>query len=284
MSATEQEIYDQSIAEQTQNVPETPVEAPTEAEADRARDDKGRFKSATPEPTSQVVQEPTPQPEVEKPSQESEARVPSWRLAEESQRRRDAEQALNEIRNELRQMRQAPTPQAPQQPEQQVDIFADPEGFVKTMQSRFDQSIANLRLENKLQFARMSDREAFDQAYNGYIKHMERTEDPAVRHRILASPDPGEALVQWWKEQELHRELGGTDLKSFLDKQREEWLKDPSVQAKVIEAFKATQGQPNNKLTNLPPSLSQATAARSAHAETVGTGGKDLYSYATAKG
>jgi len=282
--ATEQEIYDSSI-EQTQNTPETAPEATMPAQEGRVRDDKGRFKSADPEPSEPVAQEAEAQPEAEQPAPEPdhEAKVPSWRLKEESDRRRDPEQALAEIRQEIRQMQmqrmQPPPP--PQQAPEPVDIFADPQGFVQQMQGTFEQRLKAVQMENSLRFARYANPETFDKAYQTFLEEAPR--DNIAYQRVTQSGDPGETLVQWYKEQELKRELGGTDLKSFLDKQREEWLKDPAVQAKVIEAFKATQqAQPTNKLTNLPPSLSKATASGSAHEEQI-TGGRDMYTYATAK-
>jgi hypothetical protein len=287
MESTEQDVYDQSIAEQTENTPETPVEAPVEAKEGRVRDEKGRFAPTAPGPSEEVAQEAAPQPEAEKPaSPEGDgARVPSWRLAEEAERRRTAEQALNELRNELRQMQQQmyQQPQAPV-PAEPVDIFADPQGFVNNLQGNFDQRLRALQLENSLRFAHFAHKDMFNEAYQNFTDHVQKTRDQASYQRVMASNDPGEAIVQWWKEQQLHKELGGSDLKSFLEKQREEWLKDPAVQAKVIEAFKATQQaqSPSNTLTNLPPSLSKASAARSAHDEGGGSGA-DMYSYATAK-
>ena len=279
--ATEQEIYDSTL-EQSENTPETPTEAPTEAKEDRARDEFGRFKSATPEPSEEVAQAEAPQPEAEKPAPEPEheAKVPSWRLAEEAERRRTAEAQLQEIRNEIRQMQmQRMAPQAPPpQPQEPVDIFADPQGFVQQMQGTFEQRLKAVQMENSLRFARYANPETFDKAYQAFLEEAPR--DNIAYQRVTNSGDPGETLVQWYKEQELKRELGGTDLKSFLEKQREEWLKDPAVQAKVIEAFKATQSaQPTNKLTSLPPSLSRATAAASAHEDQISTG-QDMYTQA----
>ncbi len=281
--ATDQEIYDSSL-EQTQNVPETPPEAAMPVQTERVRDEKGRFAPASPEPSEPVAQEEAPQPEADKPTPEPEekAKVPSWRLAEESERRRAAEQALAEIRNEIRQMqmqRMAPPAPPPQPEPQPVDIFADPEGFVNRMQGTFEQRLKAVQMENSLRFARYANPDVFDKAYQSFLEEAPR--DTATYQRVINSGDPGETLVQWFKEQELKRELGGTDLKSFLEKQREEWLKDPTVQAKVIEAFKATQNaQPTNKLTNLPPSLSKATAAASAHEDMISSG-QDMYSFAT---
>jgi len=287
MESTDQEIFDQAIGEQTQNVPETPTEAPTtEAKEGRVRDDKGRFVSAATDEPERVESVEAPQPEAEKPALKDEdgARVPSWRLAEEAERRRTAEQALNELRNEFRMMQmQMQHPPQQQAPQEAPDIFADPTGFVQNLQGNFEQRFNQLRLENSLRFAHQAHGEKFQQAYNEFTNHVAQTRDQATYQRVMASHDPGEALVQWYKDQSLQKELGGSDLNTFLEKQKQEWMKDPSFQAKVIEAFKATQNQaqPSN-LTNLPPSLSRATASRSAHDDSVSSGA-DMYSYATAK-
>ncbi len=164
----------------------------------------------------------------------------------------------------------------------EVDIFADPQGFVQQLQGGFEQKLKTMQMENSLRFAHYAHGDKFNEAYQAFTDHVSKTRDQAAYQQVISSPDPGEALVGWWKDQQLHRELGGSDLKSFLEKQREEWLKDPAVQTKVIEAFKATQqaGSPSN-LTNIPPSLSGATSARSPHDS--GNSGSDIYSYATAK-
>jgi hypothetical protein len=291
MEATDQEIFDQAIGEQTENVPETPTEAPTEAKEERVRDEKGRFVSAATDEPQEVETVEAPQPEAEKPvttKDEDGARVPSWRLAEEADRRRTAEQALNELRNEMRQVQmqlqqQAYQPQPQTAPQEAPDIFADPQGFVQNLTGTFEQRFKQLQLENSLRFAHQAHGDKFNQAYQEFTDHVAQTQDKATYQRVMASHDPGEALVQWYKDRSLQKELGGSDLKTFLEKQREEWLKDPAVQAKVIEAFKATQNQaqPSN-LTSLPPSLSKAAAARSAHDEG-GSSGDDIYSYATGR-
>ena len=284
MPDTDQEIFDQAIGEATES--EVPTEQPVveEKSEGRVRDDKGRFVSATPEqPADEAsVAEEAQQPTDEKPAPKDEdgARVPSWRLAEEAERRRSAEQALNELRNEIRQL-QMQRPQVPEQPQEVPDIFADPNGFVQNLQSTFDRRLQALQLENSLRFAHHAHGDKFNNAYQEFMNHVQSTRDQATYQRVMASSDPGEAMVKWWGEQQLQKELGGSDLHTFLNKQKEEWLKDPTVQKQVIEAFKATQSasQPSN-LTNLPPSLSKAAAARSAHDEG-GASGADMYAYAT---
>jgi hypothetical protein len=259
--------------EQIVNTPEAPVEAPTEAKPDRTRDEQGRFAPKAPEAPEPVVQETAPQPTVETPPQEAkpDAHVPSWRLAEEATRRREAEQQLAEMRAEMRaiqqmQLAQQRQQQAPQQ--EPVDPFADPQGFAQSIQSGFEGRLKELQLQHSLQFARFAHKETFDRAYEEFVDYAHRTRDQATYHRVMQSSDPGEALVSWYKDQQLHKELGGSDLNSFLAKQREEWLKDPAVQAQVIEAFKATQqqAQPSN-ITNLPPSLSKVASASPSHNE-----------------
>jgi hypothetical protein len=260
--------------EQIENTPESPAEAPTEAKPERARDDQGRFAPKAPEASEPVVQETAPQPTVEAPSPEAkpDAHVPSWRLAEEATRRREAEQQLAEMRAEMRQIQQMQLAQqqqrqVPQQQQEPVDPFADPQGFAQSIQSGFEGKLRELQLQHSLQFARFAHKEVFDKAYEEFVDYAHKTRDQATYHRVMNASDPGEALVTWYKDQQLHKELGGSDLNSFLEKQREEWLKDPAVQAKVIEAFKATQqAQPSN-ITSLPPSLSRATSAAPSHNE-----------------
>jgi hypothetical protein len=260
--------------EQTVNTPEAPVEAPTEAQPTVARDDKGRFAPKAPEAPEAVVQGTAPQPAVETPAPEGkpDVHVPSWRLAEEAQRRREAEQQLAEMRAEMRQIQQMQLASQRQQQapaaQEPVDPFADPQGFAQSIQSGFEGRLKELQLQHSLQFARFAHKETFDQAYEEFVDYAHRTRDQATYHRVMNASDPGEALVQWYKDQQLHKELGGSDLNSFLAKQREEWLKDPAVQAQVIEAFKATQQQtqPSN-ITSLPPSLSKVASASPNHNE-----------------
>jgi hypothetical protein len=260
-------------AEQTVNTPAEATEAPTEAKSDRARDEQGRFVPKAPEASEPVVQETAPQPEVETPAPEGkpDVHVPSWRLAEEAQRRREAEQQLAEMRAEMRQIQQMQLAQqrqqTPQPQQEPVDPFADPQGFAQSIQQGFEGRLKELQLQHSLQFARFAHKETFDQAYEEFVDYAHRTRDQATYHRVMNASDPGEALVTWYKDQQLHKELGGSDLNSFLAKQREEWLKDPAVQAQVIEAFKATQQSQPSNITNLPPSLSRATSAAPSHSE-----------------
>jgi len=283
--ADDQEIFEAAVSEnKPETTPETPQEAPVQEKPERERDDKGRFVSKAPEPTEEVVQEPPAQLEAEKP--ESDARVPSWRLAEEAQRRREAEQRYHELERQIRdlQLQAARQVQSQQQAPEPIDPFADPQGFAQTIQQQFEQRLAAMQLEQSLRFSRLQNGEVFDKAYEAFLDHATRTRDMATYQRVMQSGDPGQALVDWYKQQELQKELGGTDLKTFLEKQREEWMKDPAVQAKVIEQFKASQqARPTNTVTSVPPSLSRATAAQSAHEEIDVRDGRGMYAYATAK-
>jgi hypothetical protein len=262
--------------EQNVNTPVEATEATTEAKPEVPRDDKGRFAPKAPEAPEPAVQETAPQPVADAVTppvntrEDTDAKVPSWRLAEEATRRREAEQQLAEMRAEMRQIQQmqlAAQRQQTPQPEP-VDPFVDPQGFAQSIQGQFEGKLKEIQLQHSLQFARFAHKETFDRAYEEFVDYAHKTRDQATYQRIMQSSDPGEALVSWYKDQQLHKELGGSDLNSFLAKQREEWLKDPAVQAQVIEAFKATQqqAQPSN-ITNLPPSLSRATSAAPSHNE-----------------
>jgi hypothetical protein len=277
--STDEDIFASAMSEtpapaeeQIVNTPAEATEAPTEAKPDRARDEQGRFAPKAPEAPEPVVQATAPQPTVETPAPEGkpDVHVPSWRLAEEAQRRREAEQQLAEMRAEMRAIQQMQLAQQRQQvaPQQEpVDPFADPQGFAQNIQQSFEGRLRELQLQHSLQFARFAHKETFDAAYEEFVDYAHRTRDQATYQRVMQSSDPGEALVSWYKDQQLHKELGGSDLNSFLAKQREEWLKDPAVQAQVIEAFKATQQSQPSNLTNLPPSLSRVASASPNHNE-----------------
>lgn len=296
MTATDQDIFASAMSdtpietgEQIENTTEAPVEAaPTEAKPERARDEHGRFAPKAPEAPEPVVQETAQQPTAETPAPEakSDAHVPSWRLAEEAERRREAERQLAEMRAEIRNMQlqwQASQQQrqAPQEPEQPIDPFADPQGFAESIIARQEARLREIQLQNSLQIARMNHKEVFDRAYEEFYEHTQRTRDRDGLNRILQSADPGESLIQWYREKDLHQQLGGADLKTFLDKQREEWLKDPQVQARVIEAFKASQQQkPSPSNINLPPSLSKATSAAPMHDEDIDSSQRGIFQYA----
>jgi hypothetical protein len=296
MSATDQEIFDSATAaeptpilEQTEKPPVEAAEATTEVKPERDRDDKGRYVPKAPEAAQEVVKEPVTQPQVEihpeakREDTETDARVPSWRLAEESSRRREAEQNLAAVQNEIRQMQmqlaQMRQPQAQAEP---VDPFADPQGFAQSIQGSFEAKLKEMQLQQSLQFARFAHKDVFDEAYSAFVDHAHKTRDQATYQRVMSSSDPGEALVSWFKERQTLNELGGTDVNAWLEKKREEWLKDPATQAKVIEAFKATQGaaQPNSSITQIPPSLSKVTAAQQAYSEDGDASGQGVYNYA----
>jgi hypothetical protein len=174
----------------------------------------------------------------------------------------------------MQQQRQQPQEQQP------VDPFADPQGFANSILQAQQAALQQRDLQDSLKWARFQHKETFDQAYEDFVEYAHRTRDQATYQRVMASGDPGEALVQWYKDTQLQKELGGSDLKTFLEKQREEWLKDPTVQAKVIEAFKAgQQAQPTN-LTNIPPSLSKVASAAPMHAGDTDASQKGIFQYA----
>lgn len=291
MEATEQDIYDQAISE---NKPETPVEtppeeAPVEEKEGRERDDKGRFVSKAPEPSEPVAETPEPQPEVEQAEKEDH-KVPSWRLAEEAQRRRDAESAVQQLREEMRQfqmnmmMQQRQQVQQPQAPQEPIDPFADPQGFAQNIQQSFESRLHQMQLENSLRFARYAHGDSFDKAYEAFIDHAHRTRDQATYNSVMQAADPGEALVRWYQEGERNKRLQGKTLDQYEEELKANLLKDPAFQAQVIEAFKASQqAQPTNTVTNIPPSLSRATATRSADSDIEANDGAGVYAYATAK-
>src|SRR6516164_4812823 len=112
--------------------PKIPIEPPqqkTEAESpSRQRDDQGRFQKA------------------EKGSEEQpEGVIPPYRLREESEARRRAEQELSELRAQIAAFKVSQQQQQP--PQKKLDIFDDPSAFVRQeMQPVLEQLRAEYRL------------------------------------------------------------------------------------------------------------------------------------------
>jgi len=238
-------------------------EAASEAKGPARDPATGRFAKATPdEPQGEQPAEP-----VEKPDEI----LPSWRAREINEERRAALAELDRIRAEnarmqtyLAQMQRA----QPQQPAPAPDAIVDQAGFVDWMRNEFrrefqtfQQQQATDRLNNNLEMAHMRHGDKFEKAYEALLIQAQRGDSQIVRH-FVSQPNPGEAIMRWYTNNETLREVGG-DPAAFRQKTRDDLLKDPEFLAQAVEAHRrlATggNGQPQNTVVKLPPSLSKAT-------------------------
>ena len=267
MSDLEQDIFDSALTDEAPETvaPETQEAPEPEVNEGPARDELGRFTAkAEPEP---VVQE-TVQPEAR------EAAIPSWRLKEEAEARRAAEERYQQTVRELAEIKaQFNQVQKQSQPAKPVpDIFEDANGFVQhnvsTAIDPIKQEIGQLReFYSQREATREYGAEKVKAAYDWIAQGMQ-TRDPermAIYQRAMGSFDPYGEIVRSHQKQSLFEQIG-TDPNAYVEKQLEERMKDPAFQAKLLERIRGSaQARPGT--TQIPPSLNRVSGAAPAVVE-----------------
>lgn len=246
----DKEIFDSAMTDE-------PVEAQVEIQPEQiepepavVRDEHGRFA-------------PKPEAPAEKPAakEEPERGPPAWRLKEEADARRAAEdraRALEaQLQNFIQQKEQKPPP----------DIFENPGAFVdqgvKTAVDPIKQEIGQLReFYSQREAIREHGAEKVKAAYD-WISQGMQSRDPermAIYNRAMSSFDPYGEIVSSHSKQTIFEQIG-SDPNAYVEKQLEEKLKDPAFAAKMLERIRgATQARPST-VTQLPPSLGRASSA-----------------------
>lgn len=251
-------------------------------------------------PDSTTKDEKNPKVEEEVPVREG--RVPAGRLREQTEKARAAESERDALKAELEATRtqsrkdldaintkfdgvlaamrqQQPAPKSePPKVDEPPDLFEDPKGFAEYMQKgyqtelqRRDAAIHELRVETSLQVAHARYGDAFTNAFES-AKNLDKNmpENQEVLGKIMRSPNPGEALVQWHKRNEVLRQVGDDPVKfreSAIAAERERLMKDPEFRRQILvelraEAETGDNGRPRTS-TNLPPSLSRVPGGNS---------------------
>jgi hypothetical protein len=135
------------------------------------------------------------------------------------------------------------------------------------LQQQFEQRLRNQEANTSFRLAHRDYGELFEHAYANMIGRAERG-DPSVVRQVMASPDPGEAMVRWFKR-ELTLSKVGDDPDAWFNAQLDERLKDQQFAGSLLtkmrgQAPAASSGAPH---VQLPPSLnSVAASAPVAHA------------------
>ena len=264
---TENELLKSAFAPKEEAKAEPKEATPQEAQPEppkegRARDpETGRFAAKGPsEPAAPAPAETeTPVPEDV---------VPPWRLREVNEEKRQALAELERMRADNARMQahmaQLQRAQAPPAEPPAPDPVIDPAGYTRhvqdSMRREFQQQQAHDRLNMNLEMTHMRHGEKFEKAYEALLTQAQRGDRAIVNH-FVTQPNPGEALMRWYTQNEVMREVG-RDIPAFRQKTKEELLKDPEFLAQAVEAHRrfATGGsQPQNTVVKLPPSLSKAT-------------------------
>jgi len=199
-------------------------------------------------------------PTVPPPAEPTDPGVPSWRLREEAEARRQAESRAAQLEARLNQvaehMRQA---------QKKPDFFENPDQATQDIINRALQPFAEEQRRTTMYLGKMMAEQfhgtdkvtaaeaAFLQARD------DMTLDPADYERVVQSPNRYDAVVQWHKRQNVLSSVGD-DPTAWFEKQLEAKLADPQFQSQLLEKVRAGAAT-RPSVTKLPPSLSKTTAA-----------------------
>ena len=239
--------------------------------------------AAAPEPAAEtppVAEPPAPEPPPAPPPVPPEEHIPSWRLREEAEGRRQAEMRaqalelrLQEIAAHMQQNQKAP------------DFFENPDQatqmlILRTLQPYAEETRRNMMAMGKMVASAAHGQDKVDAAEQAFLKaRSDESLDPADYERVVQAPNRYDAVVRWHKNQSVLSSVGD-DPAAWFDKQLEAKMADPAFQAVLLEKVQASAaGRPS--MTKLPPSLSNKTAAASNRADGVGDlSDKSLFAYA----
>lgn len=244
--------------------PETPSEEKAGKLAGRARDEKGRLlpKTEAEEPSEPEIARMA-ETAISEPEKETH-RVPLTELLNERERRQNEQRQREALQQQLWQLQQQL--QEKQTPQEKVDMFADPETWEQTLTQRNEQWRKQVMGEMSLRLASAKYPDVFQEAYSAMQQRLQ-SGDIALQQAFIASPDPGEMMVNWYKR-ERTIETVGQDPEAFLAKALDAALENPEFLARAVEKARGTASTNPTKV-KLPPSLSKATAS-SASGESAG--------------
>jgi hypothetical protein len=245
--------------------------------ADQPTDAQVFQQALAPEPQPAPAPEPQPTPETPPPSppgapqgelplKDAEG-VPSWRLREEAESRRQAEDRARQLEERLNQLQQHL-----QQSTKQPDFFDDPNKAVNETIARVLTPVLESVHRNQMAMGRMVAEsvhtpDGVAQAEQAFLEAMsDQSLDPMDYERVVQSPNRYDAVVRWHKRQSVLGQVG-EDPNAWFEHQLEQRMADPQFQAKWMERVR-TDAAKRPPVTELPPSLSGVTAARG-NADTV---------------
>ncbi len=269
MADNDQDIWD-SVDESEVTQVETPQIEEVAEVAETPRDERGRFAPKTvAEQEAETAAQAQPEAPITEQPKETNQGIPPWRLKEEADARRAAEERASNHERELADMRrQLQAIQKQNEPKPVIpDLYENPDGFVD---HRTNQAIEPIKGEISQLREYYSQRDAIREhgaekvkaAYEALDQGL-RSRDPeaqTVYQRAMSSIDPYGDIMKWHKKQTMFSTIGD-DPDAFVDRQIEERLKDPTYQAKYLERIRgAAQTRPST-VTPLPPSLNRATSA-----------------------
>lgn len=238
-----------------------------EPEAGQPRDEQGRFAPKAPDAPAEAQPQTPPEPAAATPPPAKDETIPSWRLKEEADNRRQAEQRAAHFERQLLEMQAHLRANQPQ--EKRPDFFENPDAATEHHVRNFLEPHLRAVQQQMMHLGQMAAVQAYGvdvvrAADDAFTKAVEtRTLEPADWQRVMNAPNKYEAAVQWHKRQTALATVGD-DPAAWFDKQLGERLKDQAFQTKLIEQLRGNVQQSSNgqrPVVQIPPSLSRATSA-----------------------
>jgi hypothetical protein len=257
---------DDAMFEALANGGEIPTEGETQEQGDPLPAEAEQPKAEE----APAVQQPAAQ---EQPQETH--RVPLRELLDERERRQAAERQFEELRRQFEETRRKqeeaakkqPVPEFWEKPEDSIQYRIQQEiSPLREMQAQFEQALAAQREQfSRMQAASQHGEQAVNDAYAELSQRMKS--DPSARYdyqRIMESPHPYGALVEWHKREQAMKEFG-SDPNAYREKLSASLLDDPAFLAKALERAQAqargAQQPPVVTRTKSLPSVSKMGAA-----------------------
>ena len=248
------------------------------------RDERGRF--ASPQPTEPVKPAAPPAEDQIPPSHR-------WKemreeLEAERKARREMEFALYDQQQRQRAMQEQLAKAQPQKPEQIPDIISDPQAYHAYVENKFNSNLRTMEQNFSFRLAHQQHGDTFEQAYGEMISRAERG-DPSVARAVMQSPDPGQAMMNWYRQATNLARLGNQDPETWASKVwLSEKLKDPKFQGQLLEQIRGSvNAQPQAQgggPVDLPPSLNRLAAAAPVTAANGDMSDSSLFDFAFRQG
>jgi hypothetical protein len=254
LSVDDKDVFAAALSDTPPAESEKPSEEP-KPEGDRPRDEQGRFvpKAADAEtPAQPQAVEPTKAEPVAADKPPPEEAIPSWRLREETQRRREAEERLAATSAQLQQFLQRQQQQ--RQPEPLPDLIEQPEAYARAIEQRLTQQFEQRDIARSLFRADKQYGEEFRKAYEAF-NSPQYANDEHLLQRVRNSYDQGEAILAWHREQEVLREIGNNPVtyRQKLEAEHEaKLLNDPAFRQKAMGAWRGEAASRPSSVTSLP--------------------------------
>ena len=220
----------------------SPAEPPSEPAA-QPRDDRGRFAGGKDGGSPEEPVSPEPK-DGKKQTDAQPHQAPVAAVTAERAKRQSAEQRLEQLEAELKELRRqpAPKPQAPAVPETPPDWFANPDdAFTHRFRQATDPIQQSLMYNARLIAEQINGADTVANAVEAFDNAVAAGKvDQAERRRIMTSANPFHDAVHWQKRQQTLAEVG-EDPAAYRERIRAEVLAELQAGGKTPATKKADE-------------------------------------------